>query len=41
MYETVKRLYQSGKLTAAGVQRAVEKGWNTRDEALASRNGEA
>lgn len=41
MFETVKRLYQSGKLTAAGVQRAVEKGWITRDEALAILNGEA
>ena len=33
MFETVKRLYQSGKLTAAGVQRAVEKGWITEAQA--------
>lgn len=33
MFETVKRLYNSGKLTTAGVQRAVEKGWITEAQA--------
>lgn len=29
MYETIKRLYKSGKLTDNGLKKAVENGWIT------------
>lgn len=29
MFETIKRLYESGKMSEAGVRAAVEKGWLT------------
>lgn len=32
MFETIRRLYQSGKLTEAGVQAAAEKGWITQEQ---------
>lgn len=32
MYETLKRLYDTGKATAAGMQKAVEMGWITQAE---------
>ncbi len=33
MRETIKRLYIEGRLTVAGVEKAVAKGWITRGEA--------
>ncbi|MCI8828076.1 MAG: XkdX family protein [Ruminiclostridium sp.] len=33
MFETIRRLYQSGKLTAAGVEAAAAKGWITEEQA--------
>lgn len=33
MYETIKRLYDTGRLSEAGVERAVKKGWITEDQA--------
>lgn len=33
MFETIRRLYQSGKLTEAGVQAAAVKGWITQEQA--------
>lgn len=33
MFETVKRLYLSGKLSVIGVENAVAKGWISREEA--------
>lgn len=33
-YDTVKRLYDEGKLTEIGVSNAVAKGWITEDEKL-------
>lgn len=33
MFETIKRLYDSGKLSISGVIAAVSKGWITNDEA--------
>ena len=33
MYQTIKRLYDTGKLTVEGVQNAVTKGWITNDQA--------
>ena len=32
MFETIRRLYQAGKLTEAGVQAAAEKGWITLEQ---------
>lgn len=32
MYEDIKRLYETGKLTAIGLSNAVNKGWITKDE---------
>lgn len=31
-YDSLKRLYQAGKLSAEGVFRAVARGWITEDE---------
>ena len=33
MFETLKRLYDTGKLDREGLLRAVAKGWITGDEA--------
>lgn len=33
MFERIKRLYEEGRIDAAGVWRAVDKGWITREEA--------
>lgn len=33
MYETIKRLYQAGRLTENGLSAAVEKGWITQTQA--------
>lgn len=33
MYETLKRLYQGGKMTDAQLNNAVKKGWITADQA--------
>lgn len=33
MLETIKRLYQSGKLNTAGLDNAVIKGWITQEQA--------
>lgn len=33
MFETIQRLYQSGKLTQAGVEAAATKGWITQEQA--------
>ena len=33
MYETLKRLFLNGKLSADGLRNAVKKGWLTQDEA--------
>ena len=33
MFETIRRLYQAGKLTAAGVEAAAVKGWITQEQA--------
>ena len=33
MYETIKRLYIEGRLTDAGLENAVAKGWVTQKEA--------
>lgn len=33
MYETLKRLFLNGKLSADGLRNAVERGWLTQDEA--------
>lgn len=32
MYNTLKRLYQSGKLDEAGLENAVTKGWITEEQ---------
>lgn len=40
MYDTIKRLYESGKMSEAGVRAAVEKGWLTREQ-YAEITGEA
>lgn len=32
MYDTLKRLYDADRATAAGLQRATENGWITREE---------
>lgn len=41
MFETLKRLFDEGKLDADGLSRAVEKGWITEEEfeAIASESG--
>ncbi len=33
MFETIKRLYQAGKLTDKGIQAAVLRGWITQEQA--------
>jgi len=33
MFETIRRLYQAGKLTADGVEAAAVKGWITQEQA--------
>lgn len=33
MFETIKRLYQAGKLSAAGVHAAARRGWITEAQA--------
>ena len=33
MYQTLKRLYQSGELTAAKLMNAVKKKWITKEDA--------
>ena len=33
MFETIKRLYESKKLTGDGVRRAVAKGWISSEQA--------
>lgn len=33
MFERIKRLYDTGKLDAAGVWNAVAKGWITQEQA--------
>ncbi len=33
MFERLKRLYDAGKLDAAGIQNAVAKGWITAEQA--------
>ena len=33
MYETLKRLYQGGKMTDAQLTNAVKKGWITAEQA--------
>ncbi len=33
MFETIRRLYQSGKLTANGVLAAAARGWITQEQA--------
>lgn len=32
MYETLERLYQTGQLSLAGLERAVEKEWITEEQ---------
>lgn len=32
MYESIKRLYLSGRLSKAGVQAAAKKGWITSEQ---------
>ncbi len=32
MFERLKRLYQEGKLTKAQLQKAVDKGWITKEQ---------
>lgn len=32
MYNTLKRLYQAGKLDEAGLENAVTKGWITEEQ---------
>lgn len=32
MYDTLKRLYDTGRATAAGLQRATANGWITADQ---------
>lgn len=32
MFERLKRLYREGKLTKAQLEKAVEKGWITREQ---------
>jgi hypothetical protein len=32
MFETLKRLYNASRLTQAGLQNAVTKGWITQEE---------
>lgn len=32
MFETIRRLYQAGRLTEAGVQAAAAKGWITQEQ---------
>ncbi len=41
MYETVKRLYQAGKLTEKGLDAAIVKGWVTQAQAEALKQTEA
>lgn len=33
MYQTIKRLYETGALSADGVRNAAAKGWITEDQA--------
>lgn len=33
MYDTIKRLYGTGKLTDKGLENAVNRGWITTEEA--------
>ncbi|MCM1136331.1 MAG: XkdX family protein [Clostridium sp.] len=33
MFETIKRNYLAGRITAAGVQNAVKKGWISQEQA--------
>lgn len=33
MYDTIKRLYQSNRLKKDGVQKAVQRGWITAEQA--------
>ena len=33
MYETLKRLYDEGKLTEKGIRNAVKRGWITQEQA--------
>lgn len=33
MYERLKLLYETGKLSATGIQNAVAKGWLTQEQA--------
>ena len=33
MYQTIKRLYETGALSADGVRTAVGRGWITEDQA--------
>ncbi|MFS1513620.1 XkdX family protein [Chengkuizengella sp. SCS-71B] len=32
MFDTLKRLYDTGKLNAAGLQNAISKGWITQEQ---------
>mgnify|MGYP002569106342 CR=1 FL=1 len=34
MFETLKRLYKAGKLTAAGLEAAVLRGWITQAQRM-------
>ncbi len=40
MFERIKRLYDAGKLDAAGVWNAVAKGWITQEQAQLILNGD-
>lgn len=33
MFEAIKKLYQQGKLTEAGINNAITKGWITQEQA--------
>lgn len=32
MYNTLKKMYNEGKLDVSGLEKAVEKGWITQDQ---------
>lgn len=39
MFETLKRLYEEGKLDTAGLEKAIEKGWITEVQANKIKEG--
>jgi len=40
MYESIKRLYESGRLSVVGVNAAVDRGWITPEQARELIEGE-